>query len=101
MLTDETRLQLEDEAAFEWLDDSGQAVLVSLGSGQLYTCNETACSFLDAIDGRRTFGQIVDNLASEYEVAKEQLRSDLSVLADELIREKLVLVATEKPIENS
>ena len=90
MPKDEALLRLSDDVAFEWLSDSGQAVVVSLASGQLYTCNETTYRLLRSIDGVRTFGQIVGHLGAEYEVAEERLRADLSAMADELIKERLV-----------
>ena len=72
--------------------DPGQdTVVLSLDTGQLYTCNETAAALLSAVDGERTFGEIVDLLAGEFEVSREQLRGDLDRLVDELIREHLLI----------
>lgn len=93
MPSDDVCLSLSEDVAFQWLVDTRQAVVVSITSGQLYTCNETTFSLLRAIDGTRTFGQIVEGLAEQYEVAKEKLRADLGGMADTLIQERLILVA--------
>jgi len=94
-------LRLSDDVAFEWLADSGQGVVVSLTSGQLYTCNETTYKFLRAIDGDRTFGQIVVRLTEQYDVAEERLQADLSAMADELIKERLVVLPEDSTVGNA
>lgn len=92
MLTDQTILQLANDARFQSLGEGQQTVIVSLASGFLYTCNDTTHSFLRAMDGQKTFGQIVDALAGEYEVNRDKLRADMAALTEKLLKEKLVLV---------
>lgn len=72
-----------------WETDQDTVVL-SLASGYLYTCNQTTASLLAAVDGQRTFGQIVDLLEQQFDVSRERLHADLLEIADRLIREKLV-----------
>ena len=88
--TEQTRFRLGDDVTFQSMGPGEDTVLLSLSSGYLYTCNETTEAFLGAIDGRRTMGEIVDELADQYEVPREQLHADLAALADELLREKLI-----------
>ncbi len=91
MLTDQTILRLANDAQFQSLGEGQQTVIVSLTSGSLYTCNDTTKSFLQAMDGKKTFSQIVDALANEYEVKREKLHADMAALAEKLIKEKLVV----------
>jgi hypothetical protein len=91
MLTDQTILSLANDAQFQSLGEGQQTVIVSLTSGFLYTCNDTTKSFLQAMDGQKSFGQIVDVLAKEYEVGREKLHSDMTILAERLLKEKLVV----------
>ncbi|MBM3860518.1 MAG: PqqD family protein [Verrucomicrobia bacterium] len=91
MLNDQTILRLADDAQFQSLGEGQQTVIVSLNSGALYTCNDTTKSFLQAMDGKKPFGQIIDALASEYEVKREKLHADMTALAEKLVKEKLVV----------
>ncbi len=91
MLTDSTILKLSQQATFQSLGEGQETVIVSMESGFLYTCNETTRSFLQALDGRKTFLQAVDGLLGQYEVTREKLRSDLAAIAGKLIQEGLIL----------
>jgi len=97
MLSSDSCLRLSDDVTFQSLGEDGQAVLVSLTSGQLYTCNETTHDLLHAIDGQRSFGEVVDALAEMYDVERETLKADLGGMAEELIREGLILLKSEAP----
>lgn len=92
MLTDQTILRLADDVRFQSLGEGQQTVIVSLSSGYLYTCNDTTHSFLKAMDARKTFGQIVDALAAEYDVNRDKLRADMAALSEKLLKEKLVVI---------
>lgn len=70
-----------------------ETVMLSLSSGYLYTCNETTRSFIGALDGERTFGEVVDLLTDQYDVPREQFLSDLETILEELLREKLIVLA--------
>jgi hypothetical protein len=70
-------------------------VIISLASGYLYTANQTTQSFLEAIDGRKTFGAIVAEMAGQYDVSPEKLASDMYALANKLVEEKLLTIVTE------
>lgn len=90
MIDASVRLALREDVAHQSLGEGQETVVLSLKSGYLYTCNETAERFLAALEGRRTFGEVVDLLESEYDVSREALAADLSVLAEELLAEKLI-----------
>jgi hypothetical protein len=97
MLDESVRLALRDDVAHQSLGEGQETVVLSLKSGYLYTCNETAERFLRALDGRRTLGEAVDLLEAEYEVPRQQLAADLAALAEELLAEKLIAVVEEGP----
>jgi pyrroloquinoline quinone biosynthesis protein D len=75
----------------ETLGPGQDTVVLSLRSGYLYTCNETTAAFLKALDGRRTFADVIDLLLEQFEVPRDTLRSDLVALAEKLLAEKLIL----------
>ena len=91
MTNEQTILKTAADVTYQGLGEGEDTVVLSLDTGQLYTCNETAAALLSAVDGERTFGQIVDLLAGQFEVGREQLRGDLEGLVEELIREHLII----------
>jgi pyrroloquinoline quinone biosynthesis protein D len=75
---------------FQSLGEGQPTVIVSLESGYLYTGNQTTQAFLQAIDGRKTFGAILDEVTGQFVVTREKLRTDLSALAEKMMAEKLL-----------
>jgi pyrroloquinoline quinone biosynthesis protein D len=93
MLGETTIISLTPAATFQPLGESEGAVVLMTDSGQLYTCNDTTVALLQALDGVRSFGSIVDELLDEFDVEREVLAADLSKLVGELEREGIVAVA--------
>jgi hypothetical protein len=93
MITDQTRLRMASDVTHQSLGVDQDTVVLSLSSGYLYTCNATAAAFLTRLDGQKTFAQVTDLLEQEFDVPRSKLRADLLALAENLLREKLVLVA--------
>ena len=91
MVSEQTRLQLSDDATFQTMGPSQDTVLLSLSSGYLYTCNETATAFLRALNGQRTVAEIIDALAEGYDVSLHQLHSDMVELAEQLLAARLLV----------
>lgn len=60
------------------------AVLLASDSGQLFTCNKTAESFLSHLDGVREFDEIITLLLEEFEVDRATLSADLEELVGHL-----------------
>jgi len=81
---------LRDGVSFQKLGDEDGAVILMLETGQLYTCNATTATFLAAVDGSRTFSQLVDEVSSAFEVSREDLHRDLSQMAEQLVAEGLL-----------
>ena len=91
MLTDETRLRLARDVTFQAVGNGEDTVILRLGSGYLYTCNNTTAGFLSALDAQRGFGEVVDLLGRQYDVPREKLRDDLQALAAKLMQEKMIV----------
>lgn len=93
MFTEQTRLRMAEDVSHQSLGPDQETVILSLGSGYLYTCNETTAEFLSAVDGRRTLGEVVDCLLQKYDVARERLAADVLAMAEKLVEEGLLVVA--------
>ena len=93
MITDQSCLRLADNVALQPVGDDGRAMLLELDSGQLFTCNETTRDFLAALDGERSFEQVVDVVLAQYDVERATLHEDLLAVAEELATEKLICEA--------
>ena len=94
MIADQSRFILADDVTFQSMGPGEDTVVLSLGSGYLFTCNETSESFLRALGAGKTFTEIVDELAEEYDVPKSRLQADLAALAEKMLAEKLIVSAT-------
>lgn len=88
-----TALRLSPNVAFRPLGNGESAVLVQTKTGQLYTCNETTAAFLQAMDGNRTIGAIVENLQDIFEVEPGILTNDMLRIAGELMENGLICPA--------
>jgi hypothetical protein len=87
----DARLKLADDVTYQSLGPGSDAVVFSLDSGYLYTCNETTADFLRALDGRRTLKEVIETLHEQYEVTPEVLTRDMTDLAGKLLAEKLLV----------
>ena len=90
MIPDQSRFTLADDVTFQSMGPGEDTVMLSLGSGYLFTCNETTASFLRALGAGKTFTEIVDELAEEYDVPTSQLRAALAAMAEKLLADKLI-----------
>ena len=90
MIQDTTVLFLADGISFQALGIGEGGVVLKVGSGQLFTCNDTTSAFLTAMDGRRTFADLVQAVLDAFEVREDEVRSDLRTLADELQQKGIV-----------
>ncbi|CAN7157486.1 hypothetical protein ASC89_23065 [Devosia sp. Root413D1] len=83
--------RLGDEVSFEPVGEG--AVILLLGSGQLYTCNESSLCFLRNLDGVRNVEDVAQRMAAEFEVEPATLAEDLPELIAELISEGIIVHA--------
>lgn len=86
--SESTILSFTPVASFQSLGEG--AVILLTDSGQMYTCNETTEAFLNAVDGKRTVGDIIDAALGEFEVDRETLRADFLALAADLANQGIV-----------
>lgn len=92
MLQDATVYALSEGISHQPLGDGEGAVVLVIGSGQLYTCNDTTAAFLGAVDGVCTFGQTVDKLQGMFDVPRDVLQTDLAALAQTLVENGVLSV---------
>jgi len=83
--------RLGDEVSFEPVGEG--AVILLLGSGQLYSCNDTSLSFLQHLDGVRNVAAVARRMAEEFEIDTATLAEDLPELIAELVDEGIIVHA--------
>ena len=77
----------------------GQLILVPIAAGigdmqdELYTLNETARAIWAKLDGRRTLGAVVSELAGEYPAPPDTIEADVLGLVEELVKRRMVVPA--------
>jgi pyrroloquinoline quinone biosynthesis protein D len=92
MIQDVTVLSFADGISFQAFGVGEGGVVLKVGSGQLFTCNDTTSVFLAAVDGRRTFGDLVQAVLDEFAGSEDEVRGDLRALADDLQQKGIVRV---------
>ena len=92
MIQDSSVLSLPEGVSCQPLGEGEGAVLLVIDSGQLYTCNDTTSAFLAALDGKRSFADVVQTLLETFDVSPDRLRQDLMALAEELQKEGLLQI---------
>ncbi len=90
MVTDRTVLQLADDVTHQSMGAEEDTVILSLASGTLYTCNQTTADFLGMVDGKRTIGELIDQLTEMYDAPRQEVYDDFLTMAQELIDEELL-----------
>ena len=76
----------------------GELIIVPLAAGigdmedELYTLNETGKAIWDRLDGVRSLRQIASELAAEYSAPTADIERDVTGLAAELARRKMLIV---------
>ncbi len=96
MTTNDARFCLSDDVVFQSLGDGQETVLLSLGTGFLFSCNDTTRAFLEAVDGKKTLAEIGRELVAVFTVSEDRVIADLRILADRMLAEGLISVANEK-----
>ena len=91
MLSEKTVLRRAEDVTYQSLGENQDTVVLSLDSGQLYTCNHSAEDFLSAVDGVRSFADIIGLLARQFDAPRRQIQEDMNSLAEQMIKERLIL----------
>ena len=87
-------LKVSGQVVYEAIE--GEAVLLDLGSGHYFQLNEEATRAFELIDDTGDLGAVEGQMASEYDVDRAVLATDLTKLVDELITRGL-LDRTDRP----
>ena len=80
--------QPNDDVLFQ--EVGGEAVLLNLGSESYFGLNEVGTRIWALLAENDSLQHAFDTLCTEYEVAPEQLQSDLLALVDEMAKAGLV-----------
>jgi hypothetical protein len=76
----------------------GEAVIVLPESGQVNVLNEVGSRIWELIDGTRSVGEITEIIVAEYDVTAEQAERDISDFIQELVDNKMLVLADEKAV---
>jgi hypothetical protein len=73
-------------------DLAGEAVILSLKSGQYFGLNEVGARIWNLIQEPKTVSAVLDAVLEEYDVALKQLEPDLLALLEEMANKELIEV---------
>jgi coenzyme PQQ biosynthesis protein PqqD len=74
----------------------GEAVIVLPESSQVNVLNEVGSHIWELIDGTRSVGEITKMIVAEYDVTAEQAERDVEEFTQELVDNKMLVLADEK-----
>lgn len=90
---DETRLKLHEDICIQEMGPEEKTVVLSLETGDLYTCNDTTCEILRIVEtAPRTFNEITEEMLRRYDVRRDRLEDDLRAIIQHALEEKLILL---------
>ena len=81
--------QLNKKVRYRRLQEEG--VLIHQEKAEALVLNDTAMAFLELCDGQRSTGEIIAELADQYEVGHEELAEDLESFIRELTQAGIIL----------
>ena len=88
VIADKTVWRLQSGVRFRRLFD--EAVLIHQQKDEALVLNDTAISFLEACDGRRSVGEIIASMTGEFDVSRERLTADLAPFIEQLAAEGII-----------
>ena len=83
--------RLAEDVTYQSMGEDEDTVILSLSTGALFTCNITTAALLEALDGVRPFGAIVDAVAEQFDVARDRLAADLAGIIEQMIERELMV----------
>jgi hypothetical protein len=93
-LNDNQRLSSNDAEVTAQIID-GEAIIIRLSDGMYFSMNGAGSVAWGLIERRGSFGEIVASFLERYDAPAERIREDLSILAAELLRERLITESLE------
>jgi hypothetical protein len=73
-------------------DMGGEKVMLSISNGKYYNLGEIGGVIWDAIEQPLSFGKLMDNLLSEYQVDRETCEQQVLTFLEMLIKEDIVMI---------
>ncbi|MAU00804.1 MAG: hypothetical protein CL608_26970 [Anaerolineaceae bacterium] len=83
-------LQRAENVTFEIVAD--EAILIDINTGTYFSLNEVGTEFWEMLDGEQTIEQHATVIAQKYEVDTSMVVDDLLELAEEMAKDKLVIL---------
>jgi len=83
-------LQRAENVTFEVVAD--EAILIDINTGTYFSLNEVGTEFWEMLDGGQTIEQHATVIANKYEVETSMVVDDLLELAEEMAKDKLIIV---------
>ena len=68
-----------------------QVVILQYETGTYFTLNEVGTNIWQLLEQGQTLQEILDHLAQEYDVSRERLQQDISILIKKLEEKGLIL----------
>jgi hypothetical protein len=94
MVSLESRLRCKGEDVVAKVMD-GEAVIINLATGTYYSMADVGAAIWSMIESGRRLDEIVAALAQRYDMELSTIQADVLRLADELLREQLVVITEE------
>lgn len=92
-ITDTTLLKISPGICIQEMGPEEKTVILSLDTGDFFTCNETTCDFLRMVEtAPKPFREVLDEMLKLYDVDPEMLATDLKEIAERLLAEKMLFV---------
>ena len=73
-----------------WREIDGSVVIISPEHSMVHELNLTASFIWKKVDGKRTAGEIAEQLAAEFDVTRESALADVHELAESLAAHQLL-----------
>jgi hypothetical protein len=73
-------------------DMGGEKVMLSISNGKYYNLGEIGGVIWDAIEQPLSFGKLIDNLLSEYQVDRETCEQQVLTFLEMLLKEDIVMI---------
>jgi hypothetical protein len=94
MINPRSSLRRKDEDVVAKVMD-GEAIIINLATGVYYSMSDVAGAAWELIEAGYPIAEIVGAVVARYDVDEEQAREDVLRLAQDLMREELVVAADE------
>lgn len=95
-----TQFKINQEVRTTPSDEDG-SVLINLESGKVFSLNGVGAKVWTMLEQRLTFEGLLDSLAREYEVPRQQLKDDLEPFIHDLERNGLVQANSRASIHHN